>query len=86
MLASLFCACGNGWFAQRIRACEWAGIENLVVCATNAMSVARSLDKRTALDAVLVDLSLKDVSGDAGDHRNGMFAVLDEISDKSTDP
>ena len=86
MLASLFCACGNGWFAQRIRACEWAGIENLVVCATNAMSVARSLGKRTALDAVLVDLSLKDVSGDAGDHRNGMLAVLDEISAKSTDP
>ena len=50
------------------------------------MSVARSLDKRTALDAVLVDLSLKDVSGDAGDHRNSMLAVLDEISDKSTDP
>ena len=86
MLASLFCACGNGWFAQRIRACEWAGIENLVVCATNAMSAARSLGKRTALDAVLVDLSLEDVSGDAGDHRNGMLAVLDEISAKSTDP
>ena len=86
MLASLFCACGNAWFAQRIRACEWAGIENLVVCATNAMSAARSLGKRTALDAVLVDLSLEDVSGDAGDHRNGMLAVLDEISAKSTDP
>ena len=86
MLASLFCACGNAWFAQRIRACEWAGIENLVVCATNAMSTARSLGKRTALDAVLVDLSLEDVSGDAGDHRNGMLAVLDEISAKSTNP
>ena len=61
-------------------------IENLVVCATNAMSAARSLGKRTALDAVLVDHSLKDVSGDASDHRNGMLAVLDEISAKSTNP
>ena len=86
MLASLFCACGNGWFAQRIRACEWAGIENLVVCATNAMSVVRSLGKRTALDAVLVDLSLKDVSGNAGDNRSGMLAVLDGISARSTSP
>jgi len=50
------------------------------------MSTARSLGKRTALDAVLVDLSLEDVSGDAGDHRNGMLAVLDEISAKSTNP
>ena len=54
-------------------------IENFMVCATNAMSAVRSLGKRTALDDVLVDLSLKDVQGDAGDHRSGMLVVLDGI-------
>jgi hypothetical protein len=45
-------------------------IENFMVCATNAMSAARSLGKRIALDSVFVDFSLEDVSGDAVDYCN----------------
>ena len=57
-------------------------IKNLMVCAKNAMSAARNLGKHVALDAVFVDFSLEDVSGDAVDYRDGMLAIFDEISAK----
>ena len=57
-------------------------IENVMVCAKNAMSAARNLGKHVALDAVFVDFSLEDVSGDAVDYRDGMLAIFDEISAK----
>ena len=58
---------------------------NLMICAENAMSAAKSLCKRIALDAVFVDFTLEDVSGNAIDYRNGMLAVFDEISAKFTE-